>query len=674
MNNIFKDSISFVETLSLAAVKRNLEDIETDLSLISVSRQGVDFGRLVTAYAALVQYPSASTTVPHFGVIWSQLDQISSHHAFNSLHARLDRECIMLTNYFAWRWLDAYCPEQVLESWRNKKAGRTTASWIGKLALDVAAVLGSRALQHRFEASHYGLEIGAVSYTYSNKRGQLYVDDAELLRGILGVTTRIIASWLQFPVAGTSRYQAWFVYAILRNFGRGALLLDEVWRAYSQIRLYVLGRSLARVHCNERFGQLTTELMQHPLANNTSPESEALARVSQMLASIRNPSLLASPAPLMDSIDRTSLTSPPSSSVIAPSPLLSITPTLTQTSLPLPQQYPEGGPSPPYIQSPQASLNIAALFPDLSRAVIKKLEVFTHFIDESLVALTSPNLPRPSPWQTAMLADVDRFCPFRERAPSRLRAAGPMGPYGPDSAATPGGFLSALIFRGITFNTDFFRACRILYTDEADFAGVMDLATKQYQQEHGREPPASYFCDPCAYGPHNVGRTVELAKLYGTTVQTENIATQLELFQKNGKDTIPFVKFWNWQRGERPPRFPQLGPLGSYLVAADYTYTSPRLVEPPTAEEMGHLICTLNKGAVSALETLGLIPLRRRNKKGKALKSTAAACTKGLQIIHCLLSAHLSAAVRSEISFDYIMIEHSLCKFSRALARKKISV
>jgi hypothetical protein len=248
-----------------------------------------------------------------------------------------------------------------------------------------------------------------------------------------------------------------------------------------------------------------------------------------------------------------------------------------------------------------------------------------------------------------------------------------MGPFTSDFAATNSGFLSALIFRAITFNTKFFHEARLRYTDAADFKGVMAHAAKQFRRKTGSRPPPSYFCNTRAYGPHNHGRTVELAQIYGPKLESQNIAAQLKLVQASA---IPFTSFWKWLKGSQNGhvRFLHLGPLGSYLLAADYTYTSPRLVDQPTVEELGALICRLNKGAVRGLERLGLIPVRPLNDRGKPTNSTPEACVRGLKTIHSILSSHLSPDVQADVRFDIIMIEHSLCKLSRAIALGKFKL
>ncbi|KAJ7470041.1 hypothetical protein B0H11DRAFT_2237846 [Mycena galericulata] len=634
------------QSLTLVAVHRNMEDIRSSWNTISNSPAHSDVPQLDAAYTALLLHPSECTTARHFHAIWSGLDQLNTLHAMNSLRVRLDRECIMLTNFSAWRWLDAYCPEIIREAFKNQRRGLVAGSnWIAKLAQDVTGVLENRVEHHLFHAAEYQLTLTTNGdFVHSNKRPQMYLGDRELLDAVILLTTRIIASWLQFPVAGVSRYQAWLVYAIIRTLGRGALMLDEVWRGYTQIRKYVLGESVARKHCNERFSHLCVELASHSLADSASTESLVLAELAELIGSIRT----APPS------------SPPALIEMEPSPAHQVPlfdPTPASRSVLPPTSHP--------------------LHTNLPDQVRRNLTRFADFIDEAWAVTVSPHsVPNRTNWQTAMLASTDRLCPFRELAPSRVRASGPDGPFGTE-AVTTSSFYSALIFRAITFNTDFFRTSQLCFRDHRDFERVMRAAEKQYSTQHGGDPLPSFFCNSHAYGPHNPGRTVELARVYGPLVVSDNIAAQLSEARKQGRTTLAFTACWKWLKGkgsDKRVRFSNLGPLGSYLLAADYTYTSPRLVDPPTFEELGQIICTMNKGAVHGLERLGLIPQRPVSTKGDALQSTPAACVEGLKIVHSMLSAHLSPEQQDQVHFDLIMIEHSLCKLSRAISLGKFSL
>ncbi|KAJ7711869.1 hypothetical protein B0H16DRAFT_1479938 [Mycena metata] len=152
-----------------------------------------------------MQHPDTTTTAPQFRVIWTSLDQMNNSHAAASLHVRLDREGIMMTTYFAWRWLDAYCPEVIRQALADQKMHQGPMSWIAKLAMDVANILELRTAQHVFSPSVYGLELNAPAFNYTNRCGQLYVDYSELVPGVISLASRILASWLQFPLTGVLR-------------------------------------------------------------------------------------------------------------------------------------------------------------------------------------------------------------------------------------------------------------------------------------------------------------------------------------------------------------------------------------------------------------------------------------------------------------------------------------
>ncbi|KAJ7182537.1 hypothetical protein C8R43DRAFT_1116175 [Mycena crocata] len=551
----------FVSMLSLASIQQNLDDIQRLWDAVSTVHGTPNLQALDTAYTALMQFPDATTTAPQFEAIWTGLDQMNSLHVMNSLRTRLDRECIMLTNFFAWRW-------------------GLHGTWIARLAVDVTTVLKQCSTSHTFISSDYDLEIDAPAFSYSNKHHHLYIDNNELLAGVVALTTRIIAAWLKFPTAGISRYQAWFVYALIRTVGRGVLLLDEAWRAYGQLRKSVLGNSIARAHCNNQFAILCAALQTHPLADQSSGETRTLLQVMSLICAIRTPQQSA-PLALMDVDDRLVGTplaehsrEPSPISPIIPSPLVRFQPPRSTHPSVRASTSPAGPllPARPPPRSHHPSLMPSPLPTNLAPNVLRKLKRFKCFIDEALaVALPGMPVPRPTTWQTAMQVNMDRLCPF------------------------PG--LNTLMFRAVTFGTEFMRTSRLCYSDEPDFVLGMSEARQHYRREHGEDPPVGFFCDTRAYGPHNHGRTVELAATYTPVVRDNNLSTQLAAVQQQGESSLNFGDCWKWLSGSihGRVRFFHLGPLGSYLLAADYTYTSPPLVDPPTFEELGRIICTLNK-------------------------------------------------------------------------------
>ena len=63
------------------------------------------------------------------------------------------------------------------------------------------------------------------------------------------------------------------------------------------------------------------------------------------------------------------------------------------------------------------------------------------------------------------------------------------------------------------------------------------------------------------------------------------------------------------------PRLSPTWPLASYLLAANFSYCRPKVVNSPTLSEMAILIHLFNKGAVSGLESVGFITPRAHPSK-----------------------------------------------------------
>ncbi|KAJ6625317.1 hypothetical protein B0H10DRAFT_1942580 [Mycena sp. CBHHK59/15] len=82
--------------------------------------------------------------------------------------------------------------------------------------------------------------------------------------------------------------------------------------------------------------------------------------------------------------------------------------------------------------------------------------------------------------------------------------------------------LSALIFHGVTFGTDFFFQYPIFLNVIAHFHQVKDQATANYLKANRENPPKSYFCDSAAYGPLNHRRVVELADEYANVLWNDS--------------------------------------------------------------------------------------------------------------------------------------------------------
>jgi hypothetical protein len=165
--------------------------------------------------------------------------------------------------------------------------------------------------------------------------------------------------------------------------------------------------------------------------------------------------------------------------------------------------------------------------------------------------------------------------------------------------------------------------------------------------------PKEYFCDPGAYGARNPKRTVELASIYWEALADG----KWERFINTC--IAPFLECFNFIRCPASRKsFPQIGPLAAYLLTADMSYSG--IVSPPSLDDITTVVYDINKGAASALEKLGLVTPRCG--KGKLNRQE---CRNALEYIHGIVGRVLPSDQHAHLCYDYILIKHALCKFSR---------
>lgn len=278
-----------------------------------------------------------------------------------------------------------------------------------------------------------------------------------------------------------------------------------------------------------------------------------------------------------------------------------------------------------------------------------RLEKFDYFIADMVDIMVSiPDNANTA--QEAVWDDKDRMYPFRELAPSRVRSRGPEGPYTENSIRSKSGLFSALVWRGVTFGTLFSQQSTMLFRDGLDFKRAMKSAGVKDDK---------YFCDPKAYGMYMRGRKVELADQYWDMLQDG----KWEKLLKN-HDILPYKVCVEWLKG-----FPMIGNLIAHLISSDLTYAG--VVDQPTCEDIALTIRNINSGGAHGLQLLGLIPTRGQDGK---TKTGLEDCIKGLNTLRAHMESSISENVRRCIRFDWIMIEHGLCKFSKVCKRNIVVV
>jgi len=300
----------------------------------------------------------------------------------------------------------------------------------------------------------------------------------------------------------------------------------------------------------------------------------------------------------------------------------------------------------------------ALLFKDtislsLRQIADEEMQLFSLFVqanidyqfDNTSGLLTHPRL------QAHLKSNTDKFLIFRELAPSRARARSSEGPFTPELIRTTIGIYSAIVWRGITFGTAFAADGPMVFTSGHNFDAICSATGKTEE----------YFCDKGAYGVPNPFRTAALGQDYWKSLQgniwEDFIAGRI----------ISFIECWRFfLSGRNPPLFPQLGLLASYLLTADLYYAG--VVAKPAVDDMVTIIQEMNKGAVAALERLRLIAPRVQMKKSKR-KVNREECRKAFEFMAEYVGNIIPQHLHDVLCVDLVMVEHTLCKFSRASAK-----
>jgi len=256
-----------------------------------------------------------------------------------------------------------------------------------------------------------------------------------------------------------------------------------------------------------------------------------------------------------------------------------------------------------------------------------------------------------------MSTNLDRYLPFREKAPSVrcIRQAG--GPFDSDNLRTLPGFFSALVFCAVTFSTPYlFSHPPLLQSLDAwdESMSRIKNTVAEASTDHW------YFCNPMVYGSAT-RHSVEIVPSLWSAAKSK-----WTLLSNN--DQIDFRKFYHWlikdmldtldKLSKRQKTFLQFGPLIGYLLTVDYSYTG--VVSPPSLDDMADTIACINSGGVKGLEALGILPDTHKMR----VDARIAAVKSAFEIFYDFLDKSLMAEEKGIIGFDYVMVEHVLCKIA----------
>ncbi|KAI0037822.1 hypothetical protein FA95DRAFT_1613854 [Auriscalpium vulgare] len=337
-------------------------------------------------------------------------------------------------------------------------------------------------------------------------------------------------------------------------------------------------------------------------------------------------------------------------------------------SEPAESEYDHSDPAPstdtsaPITSAPLSHLPTAAHTQAVLRRVVAVLRVMEYLIDSPTEygKATAPIPHHLSDADRSLLEfaseNLDKYLPFRERAPAVKRARTIVGPYAPTHVRTREGFFSALVFRSILYGAEYMFDHPFFFQNDAKL--VNDYATMPFDSNLLKK---KYFVDNNIYGA-TARDVTPVSRLW--TATAKDIPFN---FTNPGPNAppIPFSAFRDKIRRMKPTRvYPQCGDLTSYLVTADYVYAD--VVMMPTVDEMGALIHDLGKGALIGLRKMGLVYVHPSIKKFKPKnKPPVMEVVEAFRTFFNFVSSALTSAEQTRMGWDVIMAEHFLCKISR---------
>jgi hypothetical protein len=543
---------------------------------------------------SITDAPLSTSSISDILKGWAGLESLTNVVCSTGITLRQQRASLMLINYTAFYWLDVFIVDR---SKAILEAKEIDEGWLPNLVLDLDLHFKVKdSTPTIFNSQHYWTNLPNMTYILEQGYSRVPRNKDRRDQRVISAVVAILEKWLNYPTDKSARQKAWFVHLLLTEFGRNVLYLNGTWNVYSDLRGRLFTNGAWRLDSFKVIKPIQDSMVLHPLHILASPERQAVDKIANLIEGVGNGGF-ADKAPVVDEI------------------------TTFRDTL-----------APPLRQIADEEMRLFELF------VQTNLE---YQIDDMPKTHSLPQLA------ARLRSCPDKYLIFREFAPSRARAKSSNGPFTSDLIRTTVGIFSALIWRGVTFGTEFATEGLMVFQSAEHFDSIKINLDK----------PETYFCDKGAYGVPNPFRTTALVHHYWNSLQ----GGVWEAFIGNRK--IPFLECWEFfLLGTKPPRFPQLGPLAAYLLTADLVYAD--VVVGPTVEDMVTVIRELNKGAVAALERLRLITPRPLSKHSKG-KCGRDECLQGFRFMVATIQSLLPSPQYSTLSVDLIMAEHALCKFSR---------
>ncbi|KAI0043096.1 hypothetical protein FA95DRAFT_1609674 [Auriscalpium vulgare] len=615
--------------------------------------------------------------LPAVSAAWNGWHILSRPMSVSDLDVRHMKAMLMQHHAALWTWLESVCYHCSIS------ISTTPTNTLLRLAQDISTSILLRrpciltpALYHpSFPADPYTLPF--VRRQTDPLSNSAFTHQRHVFNGMI----KVLSIWLGFPQERASRPQAWLICAMRLLLGPDVLYTAAAFDLYCGLARKVLDVSVIPTSISpSALVPFLASLIEEPIFSPDSQEATAMhiiASLTRSFASGSAPALSPTQAAFLSSASAGQVTIHATHGagdlVDAGSPSTSQASDGTHS---MPGSMLAGGgggdgsntghlpdndtgssddntvPSssslitsstatPPIPTSLPANHNVA---PRLQRAinVLKMMEYFIDGPTRHKVSLAPPPMTGVSKKDRDLLifvaTDLDKFLPFREKAPSVKRARTVDGPYGAPHVRTRSGFFSALVFRTILFS------CGYLFDHPFIFDGPEKLKSDYHTMTTSTPAtPTSYFFDPRCYGAAMHKQVSNAEKLWTATASRNPLSPT--------SPPLPFRAFY--AQVIKKPGFFNVGPLIGYLLTADYVHAG--AVVMPSIDEMGTIIDVNGLGSLRGLQLLHLC--NRNPSRQEVLVA--------FRHFFTVVSDGLTAEQRLHMGWDVITAEHFLCKISR---------
>ena len=251
-----------------------------------------DTEALERMYHGICSEPTSTYALSAIADAWSQISNLERQEADQSIHLRYHHYGIMLTNYFAWWWLDCFVVGQV-KCILEKTPTTSSDNWLTKLVNKIRDIRFAHMTSYTFDPTKFDSKLSGQVFEYQRHPRTLQWDsDPE--RDYMETASTVIETlqhWLGFPTEGTYRQKAWFVHALLQEFGQSVLLLDQTWNTYDTMKRSMFSIPHRNLQSLDFVKPLMEAARQHPLHDPTSQEHTLLVRIMESILGVCNVNL-----------------------------------------------------------------------------------------------------------------------------------------------------------------------------------------------------------------------------------------------------------------------------------------------------------------------------------------------------------------------------------------------